>query len=184
MGGTVFGGKVHSKLAGSFRWFRKGMNSQFPEDAYICFWIALEMIAPEFFDKKPRYMLCPRCHEQVVTCPNCGKTTEMEAGVSDGIVNLFHNHLGWTKSKFRDLNKLRAKLMHGGTPVSESFRHRLINGNGHLRNALLKGYEVLINSGNGPRIGPHTHPLQQRLVMSPWGNQLNIKFSLPQDNDT
>jgi hypothetical protein len=154
------------------------MNSEFPEDAYLCFWIALEMIAPEFFDKKPRYMLCPRCQKHVVTCPICEDTTEMEAGVSDGIVNLFQDHLGWTKNKeFRGLNKLRAKLMHGGTPVSEAFRHDLINGNGQLRNALLKGYEVLINPGNGPSIGPDTHPLQQRLFISPWGNQLRTIFS-------
>jgi hypothetical protein len=181
MGGSVFEGKIHSKLAGSFRWFRKGMQNEFPEDAYLCFWIALEMIASEFAVGKSRFMLCPRCQEQFKICPNCNESTEVPAGISEGIITLFNDHLKWPKKKFRDLNKFRAKLMHGGTPVSEGFRKELIARNSQIIEALLKGYEVLIGSGTGPSIGPDTHPLRTRLLILPWGSQLRTNFSLPED---
>lgn len=177
MGGTVFGGNVSPKLAGSFRWFRKGLQSEFPEDAYLCFWIALEMLAPEFAVGESRFMLCPRCQKQFEICPNCNETTESRPQASEGIIALFREHLGWPKKKYRDLNRTRGKLMHGGKPVSESFRHELIDGNGQIMIALLKGYEVLL----GASIGPETHPLSTRLFISPWGNQLRTTFSLPEN---
>ncbi len=145
------------------------------------FWIALEMIASEFAVGKSRYMFCLRCHEQFQTCPNCNETTEMKAGVSEGIIALFDDHLNWPKKTFRALNKFRGRLMHGGTPVSEGFRKELIARNGQVIEALLKGYEVLIGSGNGPSIGLDTHPLRTRLLILPWGSQLRTNFSLPEN---
>src|SRR5215213_8265345 len=57
--GTVLMGKLTPTLLGSFRWFRKGLEANLgnrPEDEFIYYWIALEMIGTEFSAGKKRFM--------------------------------------------------------------------------------------------------------------------------------
>lgn len=174
MAGKTLRGKLTTRLLGSFRWFRKTLEANLadhPEDEFICYWIALEMIATEFTVGKQRFMFCHVCDTQFATCPNCGKSTATKAQVSDGIVDMFKKHLGWSKRKFRDLNATRSKLMHGNKAVSEEFRKELIEGNGALRHALTTGYEVLL----GFTVGSHPHATRLFFYSDP-SPQLRTSF--------
>ncbi len=177
MAGTALTGRLSPKLLGSFRWFRKALEANLadhPEDEFICYWIALEMVATEFTEGKQRFMFCHVCDTQFETCPNCGNSTATKAQVSDGIVNLFNQHLNWPKRKFRDLNGIRSRLMHGNKAISEEFRTELTKGNGDLRHALVTSYEVLLDSTIG------THPQALRLFFySDPSPQLRTTFDLP-----
>ncbi len=182
MAGRTLRGKLSPRLLGSFRWFRKALEANLadhPEDEFICYWIALEMIATEFTEGKQRFMFCHMCNTQFETCPNCGKSTATKAQVSDGIVNIFKKHLNWPKRRFRDLNGTRSKLMHGNKAVSEEFRKELIKGNGELRHALVAGYEVLL----GFTIGSHPEATRLFFYSDP-SPQLRTFFNLsPEENE-
>ena len=177
MAGRTLRGKLSPKLLGSFRWFRKALEANLadhPEDEFICYWIALEMIATDFTEGKQRFMFCHICDTQFETCPNCGKSTATKAQVSDGIVNMFKKHLSWPKRRFRDLYGTRSKLMHGNKAISEEFRKELIERNGELRHALVTGYEVLLDF----TVGSHPHALRLFFYSDP-SPQLRTTFDLP-----
>jgi Apea-like HEPN len=174
MNGTALEQRLSPKLLGSFRWFRKGLGAKLPEDEFLYYWIALEMIATEFSIGKPRFMLCPRCQTNFKECPNCKRSTRMEPQASQGIIALFQKHLNWPKTRFRQLNTIRAKLMHGNKAVSEAFRKELMQGNGVLRTALVAGYEVLLG------FKPGSHRFMDRLFFySDPSPQLRLEFSRP-----
>lgn len=134
------------------------------------------MIATEFTEGKKRFMFCHICQTQFETCPNCEKSTETKAQASDGIVNMFDKHLSWPKRKFRDLNGIRSKLMHGNKAISEEFRQELVQGNGDLRQALVTGYEVLL----GFTIGTHPQALRLYFYSDP-SPQLRLTFDTSPD---
>ena len=181
MAGTALTGKLSPTLLSSFRWFRKALEANIadhPEDEFICYWIALEMIATEFTEGKQRFMFCHVCQTQFETCPSCEQSTATKAQVSDGIVTMFDKHLSWPKRKFRDLNGTRSKLMHGNKPISAQFRQELVEGNGDLRHALVTGYEVLL----GFTIGTHPHALRLFFYSDP-SPQLHTSFDLPPEEE-
>jgi hypothetical protein len=181
MAGTALTGNLSPRLLGSFRWFRKGLEANIanhPEDEFIYYWIALEMIAAEFTEGKQRFMFCHICRTQFETCPNCGKSTATKAQVSDGIINMFDKHLSWPTEKFRDLNSTRSKLMHGNKAISEEFRQELIEGNADLRGALVTGYEVLL----GFTVGSHPHALRLFFYSDP-SPQLRVSFDIPPEEE-
>jgi Apea-like HEPN len=174
MAGTALMGKLSPRLLGSFRWFRKGLEANTanrPEDEFIYYWIALEMIAAEFTEGKQKFMFCHICQTQFKTCPNCGKSTATKALVSDGITNMFDKHLNWRKKKFSGLYGTRSKLMHGNKPISEEFRQELIKGNADFRKALVTGYEALL----GFTLGTHPHALRLFFYSDP-SPQLRLSF--------
>ncbi len=178
MGGTAFAERLSPKLVGSFRWFRKGLAAVFPEDAFLYYWIALEMIATEFAVGESRFLQCPRCQTQFETCPNCEESTEMRPQASHGVIALFRDHLNWEKQKFRALNRTRSKLMHGNSPVTESLRQELVAGSGAISIALVRGYEVLLG------IGPGKHPFAPRLELpQAYSARLYTEFSRPSNSD-
>ncbi len=116
MAGTALTGELSPTILGSFRWFRKALEANLanhPEDEFIYYWIALEMIANDFTVGKQRFMLCPRCQRQFKTCPKCEKSTATRAQETDGIIALFREHLNWQKQKFRDLNSNLDLLRYG-----------------------------------------------------------------------
>ena len=81
--------------------------------------------------------------------------------------------------KFKDLNRIRSKLMHGNKPISEEFRQELIAGNGDLRHALVTGYEVLL----GFTIGTHPHALRLFFYSDP-SPQLRLSFDATPEDET
>jgi hypothetical protein len=180
--GTALMGRLSPRLLGSLRWFRKGLEASIanrPEDEFIYYWIALEMIAAEFAQGKQRFMSCHICRKQFEICPNCGKSTATKAQASDGIITMFEKHLSWPMGKFKDLNRIRSKLMHGNKPISEEFRQELIAGNGDLRHALVTGYEVLL----GFTIATHPHALRLFFYSDP-SPKLRLSFDATPEDET
>jgi hypothetical protein len=176
MGETFLRDLLSPALLRSFRWFRKGLAAELPEDAYFCFWIALEVIGGVFASDKKRHLKCPKCQHEFHTCPECNRSTETRAVASDGIIAMFAEHLGWPKGNFDALNRMRSKLTHGNVDISAEFREELVARTGDLKTAIVRGYEVLLG------LPAEGHWFANRVIFpveQPYATQLRVTFNLP-----
>lgn len=144
MAGVLPGGSLPPPVLRSMRWLRKGLASYLPEDMFFCFWISLEAVGGEFTQNLKKVMECPRCRNLFKECPKCGENTEVRASANEGMRVLLEKYVKDGGKEFRELNKMRGKLLHGNVQITEKLRDELVTKLGMMRTAIHGAYESLL----------------------------------------
>jgi hypothetical protein len=110
---------LRTRLQRAVAWFRKGITADDFVDEFIYYWLALEALNALIAHNKelPRTK-CAQCELPIETCPYCGSDPKCFATTSPlyGIEQLACDiKLG--KGEFRNLVKLRGKLLHAGATL-------------------------------------------------------------------
>jgi hypothetical protein len=107
----------------ALQYFRYGVFSSSPEDQYMRFWMALEIIAENTKEKISEPLKCMHCGTEY-SCCNCGKLNERIPMAKKEILNQLNKLFGATtyKEVGKRLFRARDGLMHGGS--IQSIEHK------------------------------------------------------------
>jgi len=148
-------------------WFRMGVGADSVIDEFIYYWLALEALDGLLPQKEGQLarIKCGGCKQTIDVCPHCGHDPRAFASASPlcGIEKLACDR-GLSHQGFRDLVKLRAKIIHAGAPLQltrkpgdeqliESIRRRLPT----VRNLVITGLGMVLElpSATTQRIEEH-----------------------------
>lgn len=100
----------------ALQYFRYGVFASSPEDQYMRFWMALEIIAENTKEKIPEPVRCMHCGTEYKCC-DCGRLNERIPMAKKEILNQLSKLLGVNayKEVGKRLFRARDGLMHGGS---------------------------------------------------------------------
>lgn len=118
----------------ALRWFARGVNVDYPDERFQCFWFALEILAER--GKAPEMVpdRCPTCRAELF-CPACQKISLHKPYPKQAIQQLLEKRVkgDWLKL-FTILDKVRNSLLHGDYPdeIEKTLSINLIAVTDHL----------------------------------------------------
>jgi hypothetical protein len=103
------------RCQGALRWFRLGLGADSPDEQFMYFWLALEIVAEASKGPEKVPSGCPKC-QTALYCETCGEHPLHRRFASDAIEKLINDVSPETFDKreiFLVLSKIRNTLMHG-----------------------------------------------------------------------
>nr|WP_315489903.1 methylamine utilization protein MauJ [uncultured Rhodoferax sp.] len=109
----ITGATLSSTLRRALRWFANGVSSEFTDDQFYYFWLAIELVAAETKEPAPVPDACPKCRGALF-CPTCHITPHHKPYPKQAIQALFRRHVTNEPDRFFSMaDKFRNALMHG-----------------------------------------------------------------------
>ena len=133
---------LSATLRRAIRWHANGVTSEYTDDQFYYFWLALELVAIETKAPEPVHDACPKCSGPLY-CNACGIAPTHKPYPKQAIRAVFQKYVSDYPDKFfEDADAVRNAMMHGGdlTAVEQSrgFKlERIVNALGHLSWAAL-----------------------------------------------
>lgn len=124
-------------LRRAIRWHSNGVTSEYTDDQFYYFWLAIELIAIETKAPEPVNDACPKCRGPL-HCNTCGNTPTHKPYPKQAIRALFKKYVSDFPDKFfDDADAVRNAMMHGEdlTAIEQSRGiklERIVNALGHL----------------------------------------------------
>jgi hypothetical protein len=112
------GAQAPPYLATALKYFRYGLLDENPEDQFIRFWHAIEVIAVNTTERRLISVSCHSCKEGLV-CAECGSEAKRHPFPKDAILQVIANTgVPNAERLFETLLAARNSLMHGGDSSS------------------------------------------------------------------
>ena len=128
---------LSSTLRRAIRWHANGVTSEYTDDQFYYFWLAVELVAIETKIPAPVHDACPKCRGPLF-CNSCGMAPTHKPYPKQAIRAVFQKHVSDHPDKFfKDADAFRNAMMHGEdlTAVEQSrgvTLERIVNTLGHL----------------------------------------------------
>jgi hypothetical protein len=133
----VLNSDLSATLRRAVRWHANGVTSEYTDDQFYYFWLAIELIAIETRAPEPVHDACPKCRGPLF-CKSCGVAPTHKPYPKQAIRATFQKHVTDHPDKFfEDADAFRNAMMHGeDLIVVEKTRgvavERIVNALGHL----------------------------------------------------
>lgn len=104
---------LSATLRRAIRWFANGVSSDFTDDQFYYFWLAVELVAIETRPTNPVHDACPMCRGPLY-CQSCNLQPTHRPYPKQAIQALFQRHFNDEPDEFfRHADAFRNALMHG-----------------------------------------------------------------------
>ena len=138
----VLNADLSGALRRAVRWHANGVTSEYTDDQFYYFWLAIELVAIETKAPEPVHDACPKCRGPLF-CSSCETAPTHKPYPKQAIRGIFQRHVKDFPDKFfEDADAFRNAMMHGEDLVAvERSRgvalERIVNALGQLSWAAL-----------------------------------------------
>lgn len=155
----------------SMRWLQNSHFASSPVEEFMSLMLAFEAISHLITPAGPHYWHCSRCDEDILSCPNCGESTEWAGSGKIGMAHFVIDILGWKKTDWRRIWKLRNLVFHGRHDLTSEKQQSIVSLLPKLEEAVVNALRYLL------RVPKQAPPRSLRQRGRFFGAKLNIKWT-------